>query len=89
MRSVEIFVQNVSAEEVLSLNVGLDSRSENAFPFVWLVSKCLGMVWKARMDKKIRSVGTTRALLEAEIMLLRKTRFVDFSITISELVKIN
>ena len=59
---------------MLSLNVGLDDQSEDAFPFVWLVAKSLSLIWTSRMEKKMRSKITTRATLEAEIMLLRKTR---------------
>ena len=67
------YIPNIVPQQVILLD--LDVKKDLELPLVWLVAKTLNNIFNCRSDKKPCSVFTTRAMLEASIMLLRKTRF--------------
>ena len=68
-------VPGVSPQQVILLDLNLDDKLR--LPIVWLIAKTLGSIWTSRADKKTVNKYNTRAMLEANIMLLRKTRFIE------------
>ena len=60
--------------------------TEKALPATWLVARTLHIVWKSRVSKKQTTVATTRAQLEAGIMVMRKTRFNNAAAKIESLI---
>ena len=76
IRCLSLRLQHVQPQQLITLDLHLDSHDiEKSLPAVWLTAKTLGEVWQCRLNKKQISIFTTRAILEANIMLLRKTRF--------------
>ena len=67
------FVPQVTAQQVILLDLNLDQKHQ--LPLVWLIANTLSIIWKSRIEKKATNLFTTRATLEANIMLLRKTRY--------------
>ena len=63
---------HVTAQQVILLDLSLDQ--DHQLPLVWLIANTLSINWKSRMEKKVTNLFTTRATLEVNIMLLRKTR---------------
>ena len=66
-------IPGISPQQVILLDLKLDEKLQ--LPIVWLIANTLSIVWNSRVEKKSVSLITTRATLEANIMLLRKTRF--------------
>ena len=66
-------IPNVTPSQVILLNLNIQDKQQ--LPVIWLIANVLSIVWNCRMDKKTVNLITTRATLEANIMLLRKTRF--------------
>ena len=60
--------------------------TESALPATWLVARTLRLVWKSRVQRKQTIIVTTRAQLEAGVMLMRKTRFKNAAISIENLI---
>ena len=75
--------------QLLHLEFGKSLRFDWLVPITWIVSRILSIIWYARHSKKPVTVTSTRAALEAIIMLLRKTRHVSLASQIAELVGIN
>ena len=63
----------VTPQQVIMLNFKLENHLR--LPVAWLIAQTLGIIWTCRMEKKACSLFATRATLEANIMVLRKTRF--------------
>ena len=66
-------VRYLTPQQVILLDMNLEEKLK--LPFIWLIANTLGIIWNSRVEKKATSLITTRAVLEANIMLLRKTRF--------------
>jgi len=75
--------------QLLHLDFGNSLSFDCLVPITWIVSRTLSIIWYARHSKKPVTVTSTRAALEASIMLLRKTRHVSLASQIAELVGIN
>ena len=59
-------------ERLILLNINVERDLQ--LPLAWLISETLNIVWNSRTEKKACTLFLTRATLEANIMLLRKTR---------------
>ena len=79
-------LDQVSPEKVILLD--LDIKDKLQLPIIWLVSNTLSYIWNSRLEKKSPSIFTTRATLEANIMILRKTRFSSAASTIRTFISI-
>lgn len=76
IRCLTPHLHHVQPQQLIILDLHLDAYAmEESLPAVWLTAKTLAEVWQCRVNKKPSSIFTTRATLEANIMLLRKTRF--------------
>ena len=64
----------ISPQQVTLLDLNLEDKLH--LPIVWLIANILGIIWSCRAEKKTITLFNTRATLEANIMLLRKTRFI-------------
>ena len=82
-------VPHLQPDQLLFFNFNLESQDKNALPAAWLTAKVLRAIWLARTQKKATNIQTTRAALEANIMLLRKTRFTTSAPTLENLIAIN
>ena len=89
IRCLKVQLPNVQPKQLAVLDFGLDVGDPESLPAVWLTAKTLGVIWQSRMIKKPGSILTTRATLEANIMLLRKTRFQDCADTLQNLINTN
>ena len=78
---------NLTGQQLVRLNFPLEPESNEVFSVMWFSAKVLGFIWASRMSKKQISIRTVRAKLEAEIMLLRKTRFANHVPMLDELMK--
>ena len=65
----------MESTQLISLNFETNHISEKAFPAIWMIAKTLLIIWASRTSNTVNTIIITRASLEAEIMLLRKTRF--------------
>ena len=75
IRCLRQLVPSLQPAQLTSLNLGIDQHHKDALPTVWLTAKTWQAVWTSRVNKKRTTLVITRAILEAHIMLLRKTRF--------------
>ena len=89
IRSLRNLLPNLKPPQLLSLDLGIASSDENALPATWFAGKSLHIVWQARVKKKAISIAGVRAVLEAGVMILRKTRFHAASATIESLISNN
>ena len=60
--------------QIIKLDFGSQLKVENALTVTWFTAKTLQEIWMARVAKKNPTLTTIRAALEAQIMLLRKSR---------------
>ena len=74
LNCLRIIFSILQPSQLLRLEFKLDSMTEKALPATWLVARTLHIVWKSRVSKKQTTVATTRAQLEAGIMVMRKTK---------------
>ena len=72
-RCIRQLFPDLETPQLIALNFETNHRSEKAFPAIWMIAKTLQIIWLSRTSNTVNTI--TRALLEAEIMLLRKTRF--------------
>ena len=82
-------VPHLQPDQLIFFNFNLDSQDKNALPAAWLTAKVLRAIWLARTQKKATNIHSTRAALEAHIMLLRKTRFITSAPTLENLIANN
>ena len=64
---------DMSSTNILNLNFPTDS--ETVLAVTWFLSSVFPLIWRARQTKKPISLFYTRATLEAELKVLRKTHF--------------
>ena len=74
IRCLRSIIPHLQPNQLISLDFGPNVQSEEVLPVTWLSAKALQEIWMARVKKKKATITTTRAALEAHIMLLRKTR---------------
>ena len=89
LRSLRNLLPNLQPHQLLSLDLGIAPSDENALPATWLAAKSLHTIWQARVRKKGISIAGIRAVLEAGVMILRKTRFHAASAIIENLISNN
>ena len=74
---------DASSQDILFLSLDLDKS--NQFTMIWFISSTLAHVWSQRSAKKRSSLVETRAVLEARVNILRKSRlFLTEATTIEE-----
>ena len=72
LQTLRHHLPRIHPQQVVLLD--LDLQEHLLLPITWLIAKTLSSIFTCRMEKKPCSLFTTRATLEASIMLLRKTR---------------
>ena len=72
---------------ILLLSLDLDKSRQ--FATVWFISTILSYVWNSRSMKKISTLIETRAILEARINILRKSRHFSNDVLLIEEYMIN
>ena len=50
----------------------------------WLVAKTFGCIWKSRLQKKQSCIRLVRAKVEADIQILRKSRYGGVALTLEK-----
>lgn len=76
---------NPQPQQIVLLNLEIvDEKFQLAV--VWMISNVLSLVWQTRKDKKTPNLFQTRAILEARISILRKTRFMNPSTQLSTML---
>ena len=75
MNTVERHVPNLMPQQIILLNLNI--KLELHLPVVWLIAQTLRFVWSCRLDKKPCNIKLTRSTLEANIMIMRKTRYTE------------
>ena len=85
LSAVKVYDPAASPTRLLRLEFEADDSME--MPLVWLVGHTLLYLWEVRKGGKIVDLTLTRASLESKIALLRKTRFINETTLINELVK--
>ena len=89
MQCVRSKVKMITPLQLLSLDFGNGLSFDSRVPITWVVARTLSIIWSARHSKKPVTVSSTRATLEASVMLLRKTRHASLATNIAELIGIN
>ena len=84
MRCLRDYVPNMEVGAALRLEINVEEDLE--LPLVWLMASVFLSVWKLRVDKSRIQLYQVRAQLEANINLLRETRFSDKAIILDQLV---
>ena len=79
LNSLHPYIQNLQPQNLVLLNLG-NMENEDELTVVWLISNVLSIVWQTRKDRK------TRATLEARISILRKSRFLNTSMQLSNIM---
>ena len=74
LQKLRIHFPALSPYQLVVLDFG-DLQEDLELPIIWLVAQVLGYIWKLRKEKKAPRLYQTRAMLEAGIVLMRKTRF--------------
>ena len=72
LKSVRSICGDATPTKILLLSLNVDRPKQ--FCVIWLISSTLLHVWELRMSKKSATLIETRAMLEAKINLLRKSR---------------
>ena len=70
--------------QVLNLNFGTDSSEIQKVAATWLVAKTFGCIWKSRLQKKQSCIRLVRAKVEADIQILRKSRYGDVALAVEK-----
>ena len=60
-------------QQLVQLDLGTMDESMR-FPIVWLISNVFSLLWQSKKEKKVPTLFQTRAMLEARVTILRKTR---------------
>ena len=74
LHHLRLHIPDLSPQQLVVLDFG-DLQESLELPVVWLVSQVLANTWKSRKEKKAPRLYKTRAMLEAGITIMRKTRF--------------
>ena len=84
MHILSVYQPNLDPSNVLTLNFVMEEHME--LPVVWLTTNFLQEIWKLRKEKKRCILVQVRADLEARVSLLRKSRFADSAVIISQML---
>ena len=84
MECLRRYHPNLDVEAALRLE--LDVSEELELPLVWLMATVYQAVWKCRAEKAKVNLYDIRSTLEAQINLLRETRFSNVSTILDQLV---
>ena len=71
---LRVHIPALSPQQLVLLDFG-QLQEDLELPITWLVAQVLGEIWKLRKDKKTPRLFQTRAMLEAGITIMRKTRY--------------
>ena len=71
---LRVHIPALSPQQLVLLDFG-QLQEDLELPITWLVAQVLGEIWKLRKDKKAPRLFQTRAMLEAGITIMRKTRY--------------
>ena len=85
MASLRSFSPNLDIGAALRLEFAVDEDVE--LPLVWLVGAVCQSVWKCRADKSRVKLYEIRSQLEANINLLRETRFSSSAVLLDQIVR--
>ena len=72
---VQVVVPDISPDRLLLLDFGTELGEADILPVLSIVSTGLSYIWQARAEKKRPTQHKMRAEIEAEISILRKTRY--------------
>ena len=79
--TIRVYVPHVQPKQVVHLNLGnMDDSLQ--LPIVWLITNTLHWIWKDRVIRKKPNLQRTRSSLEAQVNILRKSRFKNASLII-------
>ena len=84
---VQSVCPRANCHNILLLSLDLDKSRR--FSIVWFISTILSYVWNSRSMKKISTLIETRAILEARINILRKSRHFSNDVLLIEEYMIN
>ena len=84
MRCLKDYVPNIEVGAALRLEINVEEDLE--LPLVWLMASVFLSVWKLRVDKARIQLYQVRAQMEANINLLRETRFSNEAVLLDQLV---
>ena len=87
LKSVRNICVDPTPTKILLLSLNVDRPKQ--FCVIWLISSTLMHVWELHMSKKSTTLIETRAVLEAKINLLRKSRRLYNEATLIEELLIN
>ena len=73
VKTLKVHCPSLSPNQMVLLDIG-DHQEDLELAIVWLVAKVLGEIWKLRKEKKTPRLYQTRAMLEAGVVIMRKTR---------------
>ena len=74
LQTIHPHIPTITPKKLILLDFG-PLPSSHHLPLVWLTAQVLGIVWTSRLEKKTPTLMNTRAMLEAGISIMRKTRF--------------
>ena len=74
LQIIHSHIPNITPKKLILLDFG-PLPSSHHLPLVWLTAQVLGNIWTLRSEKKTPTLLNTRAMLEAGISIMRKTRF--------------
>ena len=89
IRCLGLLHPHLNPQQLVILHFDLDAKDRASLSTVWLTAKTLEAIWQCRITKKASTIFATRATLEANIMLLRKTRFADCAEALENLIVTN
>ena len=72
-------------QQLVQLDLGTMDESMR-FPMVWLISNVFSLLWQSKKEKKVPNLFQTRAMLEARVTILRKTRINDHCTMIDTMI---
>ena len=72
---VHVAVPDLPPDKLLRLDFGTELNEDEVLPLLTIVSTGLMYIWQARAEKKRPTQYKMRAEIEAEISILRKTRY--------------
>ena len=85
VETLQKFYPNLTPSAIIKFSFeGVDK--DKLIPFAWLTVKTLHIIWLTRIKRKSPSVANTRSLLEAGVMVLRKSRHEAIAVSIQNLI---
>ena len=86
VNTLQNFHPNLTPSAILQFSFEGVSK-EKLLPFAWLTVRTLHIVWAARTKRRAPSLENTRSLLEASVMVLRKSRHDELAVSIQNLIR--